>query len=98
MGKTLARRALGFLLPLCLLALLLHAHEAPGAFSGLRLDGPESDCPACATLQGGVNAPDPPVLISPASIEFAAPPPASASPVVGRRSGPPSLRGPPPQA
>jgi hypothetical protein len=98
MHDTLAKRSLGLLLPLCLLALLLHAHAAPDAFSGPRLLSPETDCPACATLQGGMGVPEAPVHLPPAP-EAVTPPPAPhavSAPV--RPFGPLSLRGPPVQA
>jgi hypothetical protein len=96
MGKTLAKRGLSLLLPLCLLALLLHSHPVPEAFSGTQLHSPEADCPACATLQSGVSAPEPPVHLplAPETVTRPGEPAATSAP--DRPLGPLSLRGPPP--
>jgi hypothetical protein len=98
MGKTLAKRGLGLLLPLCLIALLLHSHPAPEVFSGTELHAPEADCPACATLQSGVSAPEPPAHLPLAPEMVSRPLAPGSTSVSARQSGPISLRGPPPQA
>jgi|WetSurMetagenome_2_1015567.scaffolds.fasta_scaffold07329_4 hypothetical protein len=98
MGKTLAKRGLGLLLPLCLLALLLHSHPIPEALSGMQLHSPEADCPACATLQSGVSAPEPPLHLPLAPETVSRPPAPDTTFAFARQSGPISLRGPPPQA
>jgi hypothetical protein len=95
MGKTLAKRGLTLLLPLCLLALLLHSHPAPEATSGMQLHAPEADCPACATLQGGVSAPEPPIHLPLAPETVSRPPAPNETSFSTLQSGPISLRGPP---